>query len=64
MKEIWAVVGFFLLVGLLILRIIEEQRREGQRAEVEDPSHAVEGTTASHAALETTRSRTSRRVTV
>jgi hypothetical protein len=27
----WAVFGFILLVGLLILRMIEEQRRELQR---------------------------------
>jgi hypothetical protein len=27
----WAVLGFVLLVGLLILRMIEEQRRELQR---------------------------------
>jgi hypothetical protein len=30
----WAVLGFVLLVGLLILRMIEEQRRELQRTEV------------------------------
>jgi hypothetical protein len=28
MKEIYVVLGFFLLVGLQILRMVEEQRRE------------------------------------
>jgi hypothetical protein len=55
---------FFLLVGLLILRMIEEQRREGQRTKVEDPSHSVEGTFASHATLETPHSPAPDRVTV
>jgi hypothetical protein len=38
MKEICAVLGFFLLLALLILGMIEEQRREAQRTEFEDPS--------------------------
>ena len=54
MKEIYVVLGFFLLVGLQILRMIEEQRREAQRTELEAPStaHSVEGRTASNEALE------------
>ena len=35
MKELWAVLGFLLLVGLLILRIIEEQRRAEKWSEIE-----------------------------
>jgi uncharacterized membrane protein len=54
MKEMWAVLGFVLLVGLLILRMIEEQRREVQRTEVEDSqaSRIVKETTASHATVD------------
>jgi hypothetical protein len=37
MKEIYVVLGFFLLVGLQILRIVEEQRRDARRAHIEDP---------------------------
>ena len=66
MKEIWAVLGFLLLVGLLILRIIEEQRRAEKWSEIEDPpvSHPVEARIVSHATLETRCSTASSRVTV
>jgi len=53
-KEIFAVLGFFLLVGLLILRIIEEQRREARRANIgHAPAlHPVEGRTTLHVTIE------------
>jgi len=66
MKSICAVLGFFLLVGLLILRIVEEQRREEKRTEIEDPlvSRSVEGRTASRTTVETRCSTASPRVTM
>jgi hypothetical protein len=36
MKEIYVVLAFFLLVGLQILRMVEEQRREARRAQIKD----------------------------
>jgi hypothetical protein len=33
MKEIYVVLGFFLLIGLLIFRMIEEHREEVRRPE-------------------------------
>jgi hypothetical protein len=53
-KEIYVLLGFFLLVGLQILRMVEEQRREARRAQIEDPqaSHPAEQGTTSHATVE------------
>jgi hypothetical protein len=54
MNEIYVVLGFFLLVGLQILRVVEEQRREARRAQIEDPhaSRPAEQGTTSHATVE------------
>jgi hypothetical protein len=35
MKEIYVVLGFFLLIGLLIFRIIEEQRHGVRRSKLQ-----------------------------
>jgi hypothetical protein len=43
MREIYAMVGFFVLVGLLILRIVEEQRRDPERIHNESSPEAGSG---------------------
>jgi hypothetical protein len=65
MKDLYVVLAFFLLVGLQILRMVEEQVREGRLAKTEDPaaSHISEERTRSHATAESPRSTSSCRGT-
>jgi hypothetical protein len=57
-REIYVVLGFFLLVGSQILRMVQEQSREARRSQIGDPeaSRAAEQETSSHPMAESSTS--------